>query len=104
MAREATAAAKRLIAPDWEVALEEDPTQDTRDRYGRLLAHVFLPDGRLFSEEMIRGGFAIHYVYDGVPSVYADRLAAAEAEAVAAERGLWSPIRAPATARASAPA
>ena len=90
MAREATAAAKRLIASDWEVALEEDPTQDTRDRYGRLLAHVFLSDGRLFSEEMIRGGLPVHYVYDGVPSIYADRLAAAEDEAITAERGLWS--------------
>jgi len=90
MAREATAAAKRLISPDWEVALEADPTQDTRDRYGRLLAHVFLPDGRLFSEEMIRGGYAVHYVYAGGPSIYADRLAAAEDEAVASERGLWS--------------
>ena len=91
MAREATAAAERLISPDPEVAVEPDPTQDTRDQFGRLLAHVFLPDGRLFSEEMIRGGYAIHYVYDGVPSVYADRLAAAQKEAIDAERGLWSP-------------
>lgn len=93
MALEATRAAKRLLAQGAVAYLEPDPTQDTRDAFGRLLAHVFLADGRLFSEEMIRQGFAIHYVYDGVPSIYADRLAAAQEEAEAAARGLWDPTR-----------
>ena len=83
-AREATAAAKRLLKPGDPILLQPDPTQDTRDRYDRLLAHVFLADGTLFAETMIRQGDAIHYVYDGVPSIHADRLAAAEAAAKAA--------------------
>jgi endonuclease YncB( thermonuclease family) len=40
---------------------------------------------------MIRGGFGIHDIYEGVPSIYASRLAAAEAAARGALRGLWSP-------------
>ncbi len=90
-AREATAAAKRLLKPGDPILLQPDPTQDKRDRYDRLLAHVFLADGTLFAETMIRQGDAIHYVYDGVPSIHADRLAAAEAAAKASQVGLWSP-------------
>ncbi len=90
-AREATAAAKRLLKPDDPIVLQLDPTQDTRDRFDRLLAHVFLADGSLFAETMIRQGDAIHYVYDGVPSIHADRLAAAEDEAKSSQVGLWSP-------------
>jgi micrococcal nuclease len=90
-ARQASAAAKRLLKPSDPIVLQPDPTQDTRDRYGRLLAHVFLADGSLFAETMIRHGWAVHYVYDGVPSIYAERLAAAEAKARADTAGLWSP-------------
>jgi len=90
-AREATAAAKRLLPIGTHIRLQPDPTQDSRDRYGRLLAHVILPDGRLFAEVMIGTGFATHYVYDNVPSIYADRLSAAQDRAIAAESGLWSP-------------
>ena len=43
------------------------------------------------AERMIRGGFGIHDIYEGVPSIYASRLAAAEAAARGALRGLWSP-------------
>jgi micrococcal nuclease len=90
-AKEATAEAKRLLKPSDRIVLQPDPTQDTRDRFGRLLAHVFLADGSLFAQTMIRHGWAVHYVYDGVPSIYADRLAAAEAKARAEKVGLWSP-------------
>jgi micrococcal nuclease len=89
-ATEASAAAKRLLPKGSHVILQPDPTQDTRDRFGRLLAHVILANGTLFAEEMIRQGYAVHYVYDGVPSIYADRLAAAQRDAESAEAGLWS--------------
>ncbi len=90
-AREATTAAESLLAEGTTVGLEPDPTQDTRDRYGRLLAHVWLADGRLFAEAMIRDGVGIHYVYQGVPSIHAARLATAQAAAERAEAGLWAP-------------
>ena len=90
-AAEASRAAERLIRKGSVVTLEQDPTQDTRDRFGRMLAHVILADGTLFAETMIRGGYAVHYVYDGVPSIYADRLAAAQVAAEATKAGLWAP-------------
>lgn len=89
-AKEATAAAKALLSPGDEITLQPDPTQDQRDRFGRLLAHVLLPDGSLFAAHMIAGGWAVHYIYDGIPSIYADELAAAEAQAREAGVGLWS--------------
>ena len=66
-AKEATAAAKALLSPGDAITLQPDPTQDTRDRFDRLLAHVLLADGSLFAEHMIAGGWAVHYIYDGVP-------------------------------------
>ena len=90
-AREASRAAERLLKKGDRITIQHDPTQDERDRFGRLLAHVFLADGSLFAETMIRQGLAIHYVYDGVPSIYADRLEAAQDAAKAEHAGLWSP-------------
>jgi micrococcal nuclease len=87
----ATAEAQRLLPVGAAIRLESDPTQAKRDRYGRLLAHVWLADGTLYAERMVRGGFGIHYIYGGVPSIYAPRLAAAEDAARGAQRGLWSP-------------
>lgn len=58
-----------------------------RDRYGRTVAEVVLPDGRSLNREMVRAGMAWwHRQY-----APANReLAALEAEARAAKRGLWS--------------
>ncbi|MEJ7569642.1 MAG: thermonuclease family protein [Gaiellaceae bacterium] len=61
-ASSATEAAKRL-ADGQRVVLKGDPTQDTRDRYGRLLAYVWLPHGKDFGYQMIAGGFAKVYVF-----------------------------------------
>ena len=58
---------------------------------GSKLVNRALADGTLFAETMIRQGDAIHYVYDGVPSMHADRLAAAEDAARASQVGLCSP-------------
>jgi micrococcal nuclease len=72
------------------VELEYDATQGTLDRYGRTLAYVWLPDGRLFNEVMIAEGFAHEYTYD-VPYRYQARFRAAQHAARDAQRGLWSP-------------
>jgi endonuclease YncB( thermonuclease family) len=55
------------------------------DRYGRTVADVVLPDGRSLNLEIVRAGFAWwfrRYSQDAT-------LAAAEAEARTAHRGLW---------------
>jgi micrococcal nuclease len=57
-----------------------------RDRYGRLLADVILPDGRSLNQELVRAGYAWwfrKYSHDM-------RLARLEAEAREEHRGLWA--------------
>jgi micrococcal nuclease len=62
--------------------------QARRDRYGRLLAYVYL-GGELFNLTLIRLGYATS---DPVPpdTNMAAEFAAAERESRAARRGLWS--------------
>ena len=84
---EATAFAKETLAGK-TVTLELDPTQDRRDRFDRLLAHVHVGNA-LYAAEAIGGGYGIHYIYE-VPSIHAAELAAAEASAKAANRGIWA--------------
>jgi len=52
----------RQLAMSQSVVLRGDPTQDTRDRYGRLLAYVWI-GGRDLGYQLVAGGFAKVYVY-----------------------------------------
>jgi micrococcal nuclease len=61
--REASAKAHELLDGQ-TVAVEADTTQDDVDRYGRLLRYIWLPDGRLFNQEMIGQGYAFEYTYN----------------------------------------
>lgn len=58
------------------------------DRYERLLAYLYTPDGRLVNEEMARGGYAVSLTYP--PNVkHVERIADAVAEARLKRTGLW---------------
>jgi micrococcal nuclease len=59
----ATSAARRL-AQGKAVVLRGDATQATRDRYGRLLAYIWLPGGKDLGFQLLAGGHARVYVYD----------------------------------------
>lgn len=85
---EATQAAKRLLEGA-TVALTADPTQADRDRYGRLLRYVVLPDGTDFGLRMISGGNADEYTYH---DPYANQQAYRDVDAAAAAdgEGLWN--------------
>ena len=84
-AAQATAETRRL-ADGKRVTLVGDGTQDTRDRYGRLLAYVWLPGGKDLGFQLVAGGYAKKYVYDRPFK----RLAPYEnAEALARGKGLW---------------
>ncbi|MEK7607133.1 MAG: thermonuclease family protein [Patescibacteria group bacterium] len=68
------------------VELESDKSK--RDKYGRLLYYAYI-DGVMVNEQLVRDGFARAKSYP--PDIkYQDRLRAAEKEARAAGRGLWS--------------
>ena len=68
------------------VGLELDV--ERRDRYGRLLAYLWLPDGTLFNADILHAGYA--HVLTIPPNVrYASHFRAIEREARLAGRGLW---------------
>ncbi len=87
---QASANMERLAPAGSRVRLETDPTQDPVDRYGRLLAYVWLRDGRLLETAQLGSGWANTYVYAGKPVELFPRLAAAFRDARAAHRGVWS--------------
>ena len=93
--REASQHAHELLDGQ-TVSVELDASQGERDIYGRLLAYVWLPDGRNFGEVMIGEGFAHEYTYN-LPYAYVDSFKLAQDSAFTTQAGLWSPARAPAT-------
>jgi endonuclease YncB( thermonuclease family) len=97
---QATARARQL-AMSKHVVLRGDPTQDTRDRYGRLLAYVWLPGGKDLGYQLIAGGFAKVYVYRN-PFQRLSAYRTAGATAKGATAGQWKAC-APAAAPVPAP-
>lgn len=71
------------------VSLQSDPTQQRYDKYGRLLAYVYLPDGTLVNEKIIRSGYGYEYTYD-VPYQYQKQFKEAQKLAESEGKGLWS--------------
>lgn len=69
------------------VRLESDPLDTDRDRYGRLLRYVYLPDGTLINKQLITNGYGFYYPY--FPFSKKAEFAAAQTDAQAAKRGLW---------------
>lgn len=72
------------------VALITDPTQERTDRYGRTLAYL-VRAGWDYSVEAVRAGAAKSYIYANNRVSLYHSIAAAEAEARTALRGLWGP-------------
>lgn len=79
----------RYLIDNHEVILVTDATQDTYDKYGRLLAYAYLSDGRSVNELLLRGGFAYEYLYE-TPYELHERFVAIEQDAMTAKRGLWA--------------
>ena len=78
----------RQLALSKQVTLRGDRTQATRDRYGRLLAYVWIPGGRDLGYQLIAGGFAKVYVY-GNPFQRVSAYRTAESRAKSARTGSW---------------
>ena len=83
----ATSFARRL-ADGVRVTLTTDPTQARRDRFGRLLAYVSLPDDRDLGEEQLERGYARVFIYDR-PFERLDEYRAAERKGRRALDGIW---------------
>lgn len=85
--KEATEYAKSLLIGK-TVRIEVDATQDSKDKYGRMLAHVFFSWGRYYQEESIKNGYGFRYVYKK-PTKYDSRLKVAENFAKKNNLGVW---------------
>ncbi len=87
---EASNKAKSVLSGQ-RVRLEYDPTQGERDKYGRLLRHVFLQDETNFGLLMIKDGYAHEYTY-AIPYKYQDEFKAAQNYARQNSLGLWGDV------------
>lgn len=75
------------LLQDERVRLEFD--RERIDPYDRTLAYVYLPDGRMVNEVLVRRGFAEVTIYEPNDR-HEGKLHAAETEARRAGAGLWS--------------
>ncbi len=76
-----------------KVRLERDDPRQIRDRYDRYLAYVFVQkDGKWinYNVECVRAGWAPYFMKYGYSRRFDAEFKAAEAEAKAAHRGIWS--------------
>ena len=85
---EASNKAKELLTGK-SVQIETDISQGVLDKYDRLLAYVYLPDGRMFNHYMISAGYGHEYTYN-LPYKYQKQFQTAEARAELAKKGLWA--------------
>ena len=79
-----------LLPDGAQVRVEAD--EDVRDRFDRVLLHVWTQDGVHVGADLLRGGFATVLVVRPNER-YLDELEAVEADARASGRGLWSACR-----------
>lgn len=70
-----------------QVRLEPDPTNQDRDRYGRLLRYVYTEDGTFLNAKQIEDGYGFAYLT--YPTVHMEEFLRLERAAREAERGLW---------------
>jgi micrococcal nuclease len=85
LGREASRFVRSLAKPGDSIRLEYD--REKRDRYGRLLAYVYLSDGTFLNAEIIRRGYG--QAYTRFPFKYLEEFRALEREACEKRRGLW---------------
>lgn len=76
-----------LTAAGSKVRLGADSLSSNRDRYDRLLRYVYLPDGTLFNEKLIREGYGFYYPY--FPFTRSADFEKAQDAAKAEAKGLW---------------
>jgi len=90
-ANEATEALKALVG-DKQVILETDKNKPMYDKYGRLLAYIFVGKGSEqanVNKQMVRDGFAYEYTYRGEKYKFQKDFKQAQKEAENTKAGLW---------------
>lgn len=86
--KEASKHAKEILNGQ-KIMIELDDSQGERDKYGRLLAYIFLENGTNFNKKMIADGYGYEYTYNK-PYKYQDEFKQAQTMARDNNLGLWS--------------
>ena len=90
MGKRATEYVESLVKPGGLITIEFDVQE--RDRYKRLLGYVYLSNGKMLNEEIVKAGYAS--VMTIPPNVkYKDRFLIAYQEARERKVGLWGEIK-----------
>ena len=76
---------KKLVSSG-KIGLEFD--LERHDRYGRLLAYIFLSDGSFLNARMLENGLA-YYLYRSPNVKYEKRLLKAQRDGMKAQKGMW---------------
>jgi micrococcal nuclease len=86
--KEASAYATSIMKGE-TVKLETDDSQDKYDKYGRLLAYVYLLDNQMANRKLVAEGYAYEYTYDA-PYKYQEDFKSLQSFAKREARGLWA--------------
>ncbi len=70
-----------------QVTVFLEPFENTRGKYGRLLAYIYLPDGRMLNEELIAQGFG--YADERFRHMFRAEFLALQKQARREKLGLW---------------
>lgn len=65
------------------------PGVSNKDRHGRLIAELILPDGQSVNELMVDRGAAFFYPHQDLESEFQEKLKKAQADAIEERRGMW---------------
>jgi len=84
--KEASEETKKILK-NKKISLIVDPMVSDKDKYGRLLRYVFLPDGLFVNAELVKGGFAFNYPYEDFQ--YLNYFNDLEKQAKNSRLGLW---------------
>jgi micrococcal nuclease len=86
MGKRATEFVMTLVKPGDKVTIEFDV--EKKDKYKRLLGYVYLSNGKMLNEEIVKAGYANLLTYP-LNVKYQDRFLKAYREARENKRGLW---------------
>lgn len=87
---EASAFTEKLVL-NRRVRILLEPDQKPRDKYGRLLAYIFLEDRTMLNEQLLIHGFA--YADERFEHLYRRRFLQHQKQAQKNQRGLWQNAR-----------
>jgi endonuclease YncB( thermonuclease family) len=85
---------KQFFEDTKRVKLERDDPRELRDMFDRYLAYVLVEKGGKwvnYNVEVVRAGMSPYFTKYGYSRRFHDEFVAAEKEARAAQRGIWSP-------------